>query len=96
MALTSFCVYRCDFQICYCDKRPHRDKNEEVDLAGGGSQGVGIVPVGHFVGCELEPRDQEIAVYTHHIRPCQALRATEQSVICEEEGGSPEESLCAT
>lgn len=62
VALTSFCVNWGDFQVCNCDKRPQRDKNQEVDLARGGSQGVGIVPIGDFEGCELWPGDQEVAV----------------------------------
>jgi len=96
VALTSFCVYRCDFQICDCDKRPYGDKNQEVNLARGGSQGVGIIPIGHFICYKLWPRGQEVVVSTHHIQPCQALRATEQSVICEEEGERFEEALRAT
>jgi len=50
VTLTSFCIDWCDFQICNCDKGPYRDENQKVDLGRGGSQGVGIIPVGHFAG----------------------------------------------
>ncbi len=60
VAHTSFCVYRRDFQIRNGYKRPNRDKNQEVNLGRGRSQGVGIVPVGDFVRRELWPRDQEV------------------------------------
>jgi hypothetical protein len=39
---------------------------------------------------------RRFVVSTHHIQRCQVPRATEQSVICEEEGGSFEEALRAT